>query len=79
MRISTVALAAALAVAGSAFAAQDHDPGSSSSSLGGSTHQLASNFTGALHKIGAATRQAWQRADARLHRMGKHDNGSSNG
>ena len=79
MKISTLALAAALALAGPAFAAQDQDAGSSSSSLGASTHQLASNFSGALHKIGAATRRAWQRADAGLHRLARHDKDSNNG
>lgn len=76
MKISTFALAATLAFAGSAFAAQDHDA-SSSGKAATSTHQLASNFTGALHKIGAATRHAWHRADASLHRLGRHD--SNNG
>ncbi len=79
MKISTLALAAALAVTGSAFAAQDHDKGSSSSSGSTSAHQLESNFAGALHKIGAATRHAWHRADASLHRMGKHDSEHKNG
>ena len=80
MKISTLAFAAALAVTGSAFAAShDHDSGSSSSSAGASAHELASNFTGALHKIGAATRHALHRADASLHRMGKHDSDKGNG
>jgi len=78
MKIPALAFAAALLVTGSAFAAQDHDTGASSSS-NATAHQLASNFTGALHKIGAATRHALQRADASLHRLGKHDSEHGNG
>lgn len=78
MKIPALAIAAALLVTGSAFAARDHDAGASSSS-NGTAHQLAIDFTGALHKIGAATRHALRRADASLHRLGKHDSEHGNG
>jgi len=72
MKISALAFAAALAVTGSAFAATHDGNSGSSSSAGASAHQLERNFAGALHKIGAATRHALHRADASLHRAGKH-------
>ena len=78
MKITAIALTATLALTGSAFAAA-HESDSGSSSAGPSAHQLASNFTGALHRIGAATRNALHRADASLHRMGKHDSDRGNG
>jgi hypothetical protein len=65
----------ALLAAAPVFAASTaHGDRSSNGSASSSTHQLAADFKGAMHKIGAATRQALHRADAALHRSGsKHD------
>ncbi len=71
MRLPALLMALALACGGPALAAGEHD--GSAGSAATSTHQVASGFKDALHKLGAATRHALQRADAAMHRMVHHD------
>lgn len=71
MKTTAIVLALALGCAAGAQAADRQDYGSSSSN--GTPHQMTTDVRVALHRLGNATRYAWHRLDASLHRMGHHD------
>jgi opacity protein-like surface antigen len=71
MKTTAIVLGLALGCAAAAQAADVHDNGTSS--YGGSSHRTTIELRAAMHRIGDATRHAWHRIDASLHRMGHHD------
>jgi len=76
-RISAFTLALLLAATGCAFAASSSRPDTAPAQDGTTTmHRLGADLRAGLHKIGSASRHAWHRATAAVHR---HDptNGSS--
>lgn len=73
MKIPALVIALALGCGTSAFAAESHHDAPSGHSAQTSMHQLATDFKGAMHKLGQATRHALRRADESLHRPGHDD------
>lgn len=63
MKTTAFILALALGGAAAAQAAESSPP---------SSHQMTTDVRVALHRLGNATRHAWQRLDASLHRIGHH-------
>jgi len=72
MKAPALVIAAVLACGTAAFAADSHDAGSAGGSAKEGAHQLSTDFKQAMHKLGAATKHALQRADAAIHRSGDH-------
>lgn len=68
MKTTAFILALALGCAATAQAAQSPQP---------SSHQMTTDLRVALHRLGHATRYAWHRLDASLHRIGHHDRTTS--
>ena len=71
MKLQTLFVAALLAAGTAVHAADSHDSGNAGGSAKADAHQLASDFKGALHKLGNATRHLLHRADAAVHRSGE--------
>lgn len=83
MRNTAFILGLALGCAVAAHAADRHDSGTSRHEDASSQHvtvdlnHVKADMHSVLHRLGSATRHAWHRLDASLHRVGHHEHSTS--